>query len=162
MLTASATATSVNEDGGTVGLNITATPAENDADATTSVTISGLGTATLTDAAGDTFSGNTVTLTQAQLNGLTLHAADDDTASLHLTVTASTSEGTSSAASAAQTINLTVNPVAEAPVLMASATATSVNEDGGTVGLNITATPAENDADATTSVTISQASAPRR
>ena len=128
VLMASATATSVNEDGGTVGLNITATPAENDADATTSVTISGLGTATLTDAAGDTFSGNTVTLTQAQLNGLTLHAADDDTASLHLTVTATTVDGgTSSAASAAQTFNLTVNPVAEAPVLMASAAATSVN-----------------------------------
>ena len=70
-----------------------------------------------------------------------------DTASLHLTVTASTSEGTSSAASAAQTINLTVNPVAEAPVLMASAAATSVNEDSN-VALNITATPAENDADA--------------
>jgi large repetitive protein len=150
-LTASAAATSVAE-GGTVGLNIAVTP-EVDADATTSVTISGLGTATLTDAAGDTFSGNTVTLTQAQLNGLTLHAADDDTASLHLTVTASTQEGGSSASSAAQQINLTVNPVAEAPTLTASAAATSVAE-GGTV-LQINAALGETDNDAILTVTLS-------
>ena len=157
VLTATAAAASVNEDS-TVALNIAVAPAESDADATTSVTISGLGTATLTNAAGGTFSGDTVTFTQAQLNagalnGLTLHAADDDTASLHLTVTASTNDAGSIAPSAPQTINLTVNPVADAPVLTATAAAASVNEDS-TVALNINVT-AESDADATTSVTIS-------
>jgi large repetitive protein len=157
-LTATAAASSVNEDS-TVALNIAVTPAESDPDATTSVTISGLGTATLVNAAGGTFSGDTVTFTQAQLNGgvlsgLTLHAADDDTATLHLTVTAGTNDAGNLATSAPQTINLTVNPVAEAPGLTATAAAASVNEDS-TVALNIAVAPAESDADATTSVTIS-------
>jgi hypothetical protein len=159
VLTATAAAASVNEDS-TVVLNINVT-AESDADATTSVTISGLGTATLTNAAGGTFSGDTVTFTQAQLNagalnGLTLHAADDDTASLHLTVTASTNDAGSIATSAPQTINLTVNPVAETPALTASAAAASVNEDS-TVALNINVTPVSEpgDNDTFTSVTIS-------
>ena len=98
----------------------------------------------LTDMAGDTFSGNTRSRSRkpSSTASALLHAADDDTASLHLTVTASTSEGTSSASSAAQTINLTDNPVAEAPVLTASAAATSVGKDGRHNGRtsNITAT----------------------
>src|SRR5260370_21233048 len=49
------------------------------------------------------------------LSGLTLHAGDDDTASLTLTVTASTSDAGNLATSAAQTISLTVNPLAETP-----------------------------------------------
>src|SRR5260370_629275 len=62
------------------------------------------------------------------LSGLTLHAGDDDTASLTLTVTASTSDAGNLATSAAQTISLTVNPLAETPTLTAAAAAASVTE----------------------------------
>src|SRR5207253_3196408 len=83
----------------------------------------------------------------------TLHTADDDTASITLTVTASTNDGGDVATSDPQTISLTVNPVAETPTLVAAAAADNVNEDG-TIALNISATPAESDADAVTTVTI--------
>src|SRR5260370_1067463 len=149
-LTAAAAAASVNEDG-TVGLTITATAAESDADATTTVTITGVPTnASLNHGTHNT--DGSWTLSQSDLSGLTLHAGDDDTASLTLTVTASTSDAGNLATSAAQTISLTVNPLAETPTLTAAAAAASVTEDG-TVGLNITATAAESDADATTTVT---------
>src|SRR5205807_439658 len=110
-------------------------------DAVTSLTISGLGTATLSNTYGNSFAGDSVTFTQAQLdagvlNGLTLHAADDDTAQIHLTVAATTSEGSSTSAPAQQIIDLVVNPVAETPILTASAASSSVNEDG-TVALTI-------------------------
>ena len=85
------------------------------------LTISGLGTATLS--AGHDNGDGSWTLQQGDLVGLTLHAGDDDTASLHLTVTASTSDnGSTPATSAAQTIDLTVNPVAETPTLTSSKT----------------------------------------
>src|SRR5256885_9798986 len=74
--------------------------------------------------------------------GFSLLAADDAAASITLTVTASTNDNGSIATSAAQTITLAVNPVAETPILSAAAAANNVNEDG-TVGLTITATPAE-------------------
>ena len=65
-------------------------------------------------------------------------------------------EGATTADSASQTISLTVNPVAEAPVLAATdavAASASVNEDG-TVALTITP-HFEDDADATNTITIS-------
>src|SRR5206468_630244 len=104
--------------------------------------ISGLGTATLDNTPHDVppIVNGSVTLTTAQLAGLTLHAADDDSASLTLSVQAHAAEGATTADSATQTIALTVNPVAEAPVLAASdalAASSSVNEDGS-VALTIT------------------------
>src|SRR5260370_1234283 len=114
-LTAAAAAASVNEDG-TVGLTITATAAESDADATTTVTITGVPTNASLNHGTHNTDGNW-TLSQSDLSGLTLHAGDDDTASLTLTVTASTNDAGNVATSAAQTISLTVNPVAETPTL---------------------------------------------
>jgi hypothetical protein len=62
--------------------------------------------------------------------GITLHAADDDTASITLTVQAHTNDNVSGQDSAIQTIDLTVNPVAETPTLTATAAANNVDEDG--------------------------------
>ncbi|WMT72033.1 DUF4347 domain-containing protein [Bradyrhizobium sp. Ash2021] len=144
-------AASVNEDSN-VGINLTP-HFELDADATDSVTISGLGTATISDGNGNTYSGASVTITAANVaSGLTLHAADDDTASITLTVQAHAAEGATTADSAIQTITVTEVAVPEAPTLTASAAASSVNE-GGTVGLTITPT-FESDPDATNTVTI--------
>ena len=69
-----------------------------------------------------------------------------------LSVTAASSEGTSTAASAAQTIAVTVTPVAEAPVVTVPGPVT-VNE-GATVALAITDLAADAD-DTLGSVTIS-------
>src|SRR5207245_772241 len=110
-----AASASVNEDG-SVALNITP-HFGNDDNATNTVTISGLGTATLDNTAHDVppIVADSVTLTLAQLAGLTLHTADDDTASLTLSVQAHTTEGSSTADSATQTISLTVDPVSDTP-----------------------------------------------
>ena len=148
-----AASSSVNE-GGTVGLTIAPT-FESDPDATNTVTITGVPTtATLTNSLGQTFNGgSTITLSQAQLAGLTLHAPDSDLASISLTVQAHASEGAQTANSVAQTINVTINPVPETPTLTAPATA-SGNEDAP-IALNITDVLSEIDGDASlTNVTI--------
>jgi hypothetical protein len=149
---ATAASSSVNEDS-TVALTINP-HFEQDADATNTVTISGLGTATLNH--GTVNPDGSVTLQQSDLNGLTLTAGDDDTATIKLVVQAHTSDnGAPTADSDIQTISLTVNPAAETPVLTASTANNVTNVDeNGTVALNITV-GAEADNDATTTVTIS-------
>src|SRR5207302_1900735 len=121
---------------------------ERDLDATNTVTITGVPT-TATLSAGTNNGGGSWTLTQAQLAGLTLTAGDDDVTSISLQVTATATEGGTTASSATQTINITENPVPEAPVLTAAnatAASSSVNE-GGTVALTIAPTY-ESDLDA--------------
>jgi hypothetical protein len=92
-------------------LPITVTPF--DARDTLAVRITGIPPdATLSDAAGPlTVTNGAITLTAAQLAGLTLHAGE--VASANLTVTATNTLG-ASASAAPQTIALTVTPVAPA------------------------------------------------
>ena len=54
-----------------------------------------------------------------------MHSAYNDTASFSLSVVASTNDGGNIATSAPTTINVTVNPVAEAPSLTGTQTAVS-------------------------------------
>src|SRR5260370_4514643 len=90
-----------------------------------------------------------VTISAADVaSGLTLHAADDDTAAIALSVTASTNDSGNVATSAAQTINLTVNPVAETPTLIASATAADHTSELHS-HLNISVPPPVADSEAT-------------
>jgi len=88
--------------------------------------------ATLTDSNHDTLtSRGSITLSAAELAGLTLHAGDTNAT---LTVTASNGTATS----APQTIALTVTP--EAPALTIASPTLTVSEDG-TVALGIGETP---------------------
>ena len=122
---------SVSEDG-TVALGISETPV-NPTD-TVSIKISGIpADATLTDSLGTTLTvtAGSITLTPAELAGLTLHAGDTNAT---LAVTASNGTATS----APQTIALTVN--AQAPTLTIANPTLSVSEDG-TVALGISETP---------------------
>src|SRR5207302_1705767 len=100
---------SVDEDS-SVGISITP-QFETDLDATNTITIDGLPAgATLTNGIDTFFGGSgTLTLTPAQLAGLTLNTADDDTGSITLTVQAHAAEGATTADSAIQTITVTVN-----------------------------------------------------
>ncbi|HEY1546062.1 MAG TPA: FG-GAP-like repeat-containing protein, partial [Xanthobacteraceae bacterium] len=100
---------SVNEDG-TVALGIVETPF--DPRDVVSLTIAGVPSdATLS--AGINNGNGTWTLTPAQLAGLALRAGEETTATL--TITATNTQGATAAIS--KTIALTVNPVAEAPIL---------------------------------------------
>ena len=127
-------ALTVNEDGA-VSVPISVTPF-NSGDSV-SVTITGIPSdVTLSDSGGSlTVSNGSVTLTAAQLAGLTLQAGE---ASSTLTVTATENSLTTS-----QTIAVTVTPVAEAPVVTVSDPVT-VNE-GATVALAITDIAADAD-----------------
>jgi hypothetical protein len=131
---ATADSGSVNQ-GGTDALFITPTY-EADADAVNTVTITGLPAgAFLTDNGPDVFQGGhgPIVVTQAQLNGLTLHAPGSDSSSpIVLTIQAHAHEGATTADSATQTITISINP--SAPVI------TSVNDNGdGTITVNGTA-----------------------
>src|SRR5262249_33427706 len=84
--------------GTAVALNISASAAELDQNAP-SITITGLGNSTLTNANHDTLTiaNGSITLTAAQLTGLTLHGGSDGL--LNLTITATDTEANSSAQS---------------------------------------------------------------
>ena len=142
------------DEGGAVALNISATAAETDQNAPT-VTISGLADATLTNTAGDTLTitSGSITLTQAQLAGLTLHAGAETTGPYTLSVTATDTEADTAATTPTpQIITVTVNEQADVPTLTTPAALTV--DEGGAVALNISATAAETDQNAPT-VTIS-------
>jgi hypothetical protein len=163
-LSATAAAANVNEDG-TVALQIIAAPADDAV-----VTVSGL-----TDANGNiiatlnhgtpSIDGGTVTLQQADLAGLTLHAADGDEPAIDLTVTATTpTSGTAGAATAP--IHLTVNAVPETPTVTVSSPTVVVDgagnksvgvNEGGTVALTIKPIfeSGQTEGDTTNTVTIS-------
>ncbi|WP_170310099.1 beta strand repeat-containing protein [Thalassospira povalilytica] len=134
-----------NEDSA-IALDITA--GLTDADETLSVTISDI-PAGSTLSAGTVNPDGTVTLTAAELAGLTITPPEDFSGSFDLTVTATSSDGADTA-SIADTLSVTVDPVADAPTL--SVDPASGNEDSA-IALNITA--GLTDADETLSVTIS-------
>ncbi|MBN8196080.1 Ig-like domain-containing protein [Thalassospira povalilytica] len=134
-----------NEDSA-IALDITA--GLTDADETLSVTISDI-PAGSTLSAGTVNPDGTVTLTAAELAGLTITPPEDFSGSFDLTVTATSSDGADTA-SIADTLSVTVDPVADAPTL--SVDPASGNEDSA-IALDITA--GLTDADETLSVTIS-------
>src|SRR4029079_8970453 len=107
---------SVNE-GGAVALNISSAAAEGDQNAP-SITIDGLGDATLTNTAGDTLTitDGSITLTAGQLDGLTLHAGPEAAGPYNLSITAPDTEVNSSA-QATSSITVTVDEQADAPNL---------------------------------------------
>ena len=132
---------SVNEDG-TIALGISETPFnQNDP---VSITIAGIPSdATLTDANNDALAitNGSITLTSAQLVGLTFNAGEVTQATLQVTAT---NTAGATAASAPQTITLTVNPAPEAPSLAGTAL-TASGVEGTAIPLTITATPVDGD-----------------
>src|SRR5205823_3474224 len=100
--------------------------------------------------------------TAAQLAGLALHAADDETASITLHVTANASEGALTAHSVTQNITVTVNPVAEAPTLDLNSgvsgdqhTGSASGNQNAAISLDIHSALSEVDPDTTLSILIS-------
>ena len=143
VLTLGGTTATVAE-GSTVALpSITASGM--DGDDTVTLTIAGLAAgATITDSVDATvFSGSSFTLSGAEVGStLTLHDGSNE-GNFTLTVTANNTTAGETASSAAQTIAVTVNPVAETPVL-GGATSATVSV-GGAVTLAATDTVSDSD-----------------
>ena len=137
-----------NEDG-SVGLNITVSTTEAD-DTISSITISGVPDKVTLSAGTDNGNG-TWTLTPDQLSGLTLTPDADYSAAFNLTVSATAADGTLTATNS-DVMSVTVNPVADAPTL--SATAASGNEDTA-IALNISTAETDVDGSEVLSMTIS-------
>jgi probable HAF family extracellular repeat protein len=135
-----------------IALSIKAALGEVDADAVLSVTISGIPNG-VTLSAGIHNADGSVTLTPAQLAGLTL-TSDGEAQHFDLTVKATTVDGgdAATAASLSGTFHVFVTPVADTPTL--SVVNNSGNEDTP-IGLSIKAALGEIDPDAVLSVTIS-------
>jgi beta-glucanase (GH16 family) len=130
-------------EGAAIPLTISAAQAaSNLAAANLTVGVSGLNGATLNH--GTLNADGSYTLHASDLQGLALTPATEFTGHLSLTVTATDNEPSSSttASSAAQTLAVTVNPVAEAPAL--SVQPASGNE-GAAIPLTIAAAQAETD-----------------
>ena len=142
-----AVATSAAEQGGVVTLGATVAAADGD-DTLGTVTITGLSN-DLTNFNGGSYTASTGTWTgtAAQFDALTFKAGEDGVQ--HLTITAATTGA--EAGSTTENYTLTVNPVAEGPVLGGAISATV--GQGGVVTLGATDTVSDAD-DALGSVTI--------
>ena len=140
-------ATSAAEQGGVVTLGATVAAADSD-DTLGTVTITGLSN-DLTNFNGGSYtsSSGTWTGTAAQFDALTFKTGEDGVQ--HLTITATTTGA--EAGSSSESYTLTVNPVAEGPVLGGAISATV--GQGGVVTLGATDTVSDAD-DALGSVTI--------
>ena len=142
-----AVATSAAEQGGVVTLGATVAAADSD-DTLGTVTITGLSNDLTNFNAGSyTSSSGTWTGTAAQFDALTFKTGEDGVQ--HLTITATTTGA--EAGSSSESYTLTVNPVAEGPVLGGAISATV--GQGGVVTLGATDTVSDAD-DALGSVTI--------
>ena len=142
-----AVAASAAEQGGVVTLGATVAAADSD-DTLGTVTITGLSN-DLTNFNGGSYTSSTGTWsgTAAQFDALTFKAGEDGVQ--HLTITAATTGA--EAGSSSENYTLTVNPVAEGPVLGGAISATV--GQGGVVTLGATDTVSDAD-DALGSVTI--------
>ena len=125
-------------EGSSVTLAISAI--EPDADGTLSYTLSGIPSdATLSNANGTlTPSGGSITLAANQLAGLTLKLGETTAA---LSLTATNTEGASTATSAAVSATVTATPVAENPALGEASPSVTVNNgsQGNALGLTLAA-----------------------
>jgi hypothetical protein len=142
-LTLGATTASVNEGAAVALPSITA--AGLDGDDVLTLTVSGLAAGvTITDSVDSTvFSSSTFTLTGAEVGStLTLHDGTNE-GNFTLSVTANNTTSGEAASSAAQSISVTVNPVAEGPVLGGSTSATV--SEGALVTLGVTDTTVDGD-----------------
>jgi VCBS repeat-containing protein len=136
-----------------IALAIKAALGEVDADAVLSVTISGI-PAGVTLSAGTHNVDGSVTLTPAQLAGLTL-TGDGETTNFDLKVTATAVDGgdTATSASLSGTFHVVVAPVADPPTL--SAPNTVSGNEGQPIALNISSALSEVDRDAVLTLSIS-------
>ncbi|WP_343049634.1 tandem-95 repeat protein [Azospirillum melinis] len=142
----------VAEDG-TVALSIT--PALTDPSETLSVTIANIPTgASLTNSAGNTLtvSNGAITLTPAQLAGLSITPPHDSGTSFTLSVTATSTDGTATPASLSRSLAVTVTPVADTPTLTTPAVH---GPEDTAIPLTITAASTDTDGSETVTVRIS-------
>ncbi|MBT4170141.1 MAG: calcium-binding protein, partial [Rhodospirillaceae bacterium] len=137
--------TSGSED---TAISLTMSSALADSSESLSVVISGVPTGATLSAGNDNGDGSW-TLTSAQLSGLTITPPSNDSADFALTVTATSTDG-SDTASTVDTIDVTVNAVADAPTL--SVADTSGSED---TAISLTLSSALSDSSESLSVVIS-------
>ncbi|WP_162138100.1 beta strand repeat-containing protein [Pararhodospirillum photometricum] len=136
----------------TIPLTITTATPDTDGSETISLTISGLPSgATLS--AGTLNPDGSYTLTPAQLTGLTLTPPTDFSGTISLTVVSTTTEAENGDfTTATDTLNVTVTPVADAPVLPA---ASAVGNEDTAIPLNLAPVLTDTDGSETLSITIS-------
>ena len=140
-----------NEDTA-IPLSIASTLADTDGSETLSVLVSGVPTGATLSAGSKNLDGSW-TLTSAQLAGLTLTPPSNSDGDFTLTVKATATEGeNASQAFATGTIKVTVNAVADAPILTVANA--SGNEDTA-IPLTISSTLADTDGSETLSVLVS-------
>ena len=111
-------------EGNAVALTIVAGQTDLDGSETVTVTLSGIPDgAILSNGNGDTLtiSGGSITLTQAQLNGLAITPKDDWSGSFTLTVTAHSKDGEATAVPVSTDLVVTVAPVTDTPTLEVAA-----------------------------------------
>mgnify|MGYP001972428298 CR=1 FL=1 len=95
----------------------------------------------------------TWTLSADQLDGLSVTPAADSGADFQLTVTATSQDGADTT-SVSETLDVTVNAVADAPDLTVDSTAAGT-EDGGAIALDIASSLTDADGSETLSLTVS-------
>ncbi|SMF49794.1 Hemolysin-type calcium-binding repeat-containing protein [Azospirillum oryzae] len=143
-----------NED---TAIALTINPALTDTDGseTLSIRITGIPTgATLGNTAGDvlTVTNGSITLTKAQLAGLTITPPSNSDVDFTLTVTAIAKDGVATEATKSETLHVTVDPVTDTPTL--TVTAAQGNEDTA-IALAINPALTDTDGSETLSITIS-------
>jgi hypothetical protein len=141
-----------NEDTA-IALSLASALTDTDGSETLAVTIAGVPSSAALSAGTDQ-GGGVWTLTSAQLAGLTITPPADSDADFALTVTATSTDGTDTA-STVDTINVTVDPVADTPTLTVADA--SGNEDTA-IALSIAS--ALTDTDGSESLAVTVASVP--
>ena len=135
---------------GAIALDVSSALTDIDGSESLSVTISGVPTGASLSAGTDNGNG-TWTLTQGQLSGLTITPAADSDADFTLTVTATSTDGDDTA-SVGDTIDVTVDAVADAPTLAA---ADASGTEDGAIALDVSSALTDIDGSESLSVTIS-------
>ncbi|MBL8838740.1 MAG: hypothetical protein JNL66_20975 [Alphaproteobacteria bacterium] len=148
--TLSASAASGGEDSA-ISLSIASALADADGSETLAITVSGVPTGAALSA-GTNQGGGVWTLTPAQLSGLAITPPANSDADFTLTVTATATEGAGGTATNSTTLAVTVNPVADAPVLAVSPA--SGSEDAA-IALNISSSLSDGDGSETLAISIS-------
>ncbi|WP_434623080.1 tandem-95 repeat protein [Azospirillum sp. B2RO_4] len=155
--TLSVTSARGNED---TAIALTINPALTDTDGseTLSIRITGIPSgATLGNTAGDvlTVTNGSITLTKAQLAGLTITPPSNSDVDFDLTVTAIAKDGVAAEATKSETLHVTVDPVTDTPTL--SVTSARGNED---TAIALTISPALTDTDGSETLSIVIAGVP--
>jgi hypothetical protein len=138
------------EEGAPIPLSIGAVLTDNDGSETLSIQISGVPIGATLSAGMDN-GGGVWTLTSAQLVGLTITPAAGSDADFTLTVTATSTEGATTATDV-ETLDVTVNGGADAPDLLVSGNVTG--DEDTAIPLTISAALNDNDGSETLSIVI--------